>query len=156
MYPRFFLSIISPSFCSPVNPFFLHVGVRYIVVDCCGGTVDITVHELDKDGCLKELYKASGGPFGSVGKSLIHATTLLQQLYGIFLHTGVDLQFEALLCKIFGEDFMTQYRERRSAGFVDLMIAFEARKRNASPRKDTPHNVPLPFSFIDFFKKLKV
>jgi hypothetical protein len=44
-------------------------GTRYIVVDCGGGTVDITVHELDnKLGTLKELYKATGGPYGSVGK----------------------------------------------------------------------------------------
>ena len=44
-------------------------GTRYIVVDCGGGTVDITVHELDnKLGTLKELYKASGGPYGSVGE----------------------------------------------------------------------------------------
>jgi hypothetical protein len=43
-------------------------GTRYIVVDCGGGTVDITVHELDnKLGTLKELYKATGGPYGSVG-----------------------------------------------------------------------------------------
>jgi hypothetical protein len=45
-------------------------GTRYIVVDCGGGTVDITVHELDnKLGTLKELYKATGGPYGSVGMS---------------------------------------------------------------------------------------
>ena len=43
-------------------------GTRYIVVDCGGGTVDMTVHELDnKMGTLKELYKATGGPYGSVG-----------------------------------------------------------------------------------------
>ena len=43
-------------------------GTRYIVVDCGGGTVDITVHELDNQlGTLKELYKATGGPYGSVG-----------------------------------------------------------------------------------------
>ena len=37
-------------------------------MDCGGGTVDITVHELDnRMGTLKELYKATGGPFGSVG-----------------------------------------------------------------------------------------
>jgi hypothetical protein len=39
-----------------------------MVVDCGGGTVDITAHELDnKMGTLKELYKATGGPYGSVG-----------------------------------------------------------------------------------------
>ena len=39
---------------------------RYMVVDCGGGTVDITVHEMSKEGGkLKELLKATGGPFGS-------------------------------------------------------------------------------------------
>ena len=47
-------------------------GTRYLVVDCGGGTVDITVHEvLDSEHRrLKEVYKASGGPYGSVGKKL--------------------------------------------------------------------------------------
>ena len=41
-----------------------------MVVDCGGGTVDITVHEMEsKAGNLIELYKATGGPYGSVGKS---------------------------------------------------------------------------------------
>ena len=38
-----------------------------MLVDCGGGTVDITVHEMEEHGHLKELYKASGGPYGSVG-----------------------------------------------------------------------------------------
>ena len=50
----------------PVTP----TGTRYLVVDCGGGTVDITVHEvLDSEHRrLKEVYKASGGPYGSVGE----------------------------------------------------------------------------------------
>ena len=40
-----------------------------MIVDCGGATVDITVHELDsKSGKLNELFKATGGPFGSVGE----------------------------------------------------------------------------------------
>ena len=40
-----------------------------MIVDCGGGTVDITVHEMDtQHGSLTELYKASGGPYGSVGQ----------------------------------------------------------------------------------------
>ncbi len=53
-------------------------GTRYIVVDCGGGTVDITVHELDnKMGTLKELYKATGGPYGSVGMFDLKTTKIL-------------------------------------------------------------------------------
>ena len=44
-----------------------------MVVDCGGGTVDITVHELMDGGRLKELHRASGGSHGSVGnKTILH------------------------------------------------------------------------------------
>ena len=45
------------------------IGIRYMVVDCGGGTVDITVHEMEDEtaGSLRELYKAAGGPYGSIG-----------------------------------------------------------------------------------------
>jgi len=46
-------------------------GTRYIVVDCGGGTVDITAHEMDsRRGDLHEIFKATGGPHGSVGLSV--------------------------------------------------------------------------------------
>ncbi|CAL1261544.1 unnamed protein product [Larinioides sclopetarius] len=110
-------------------------GTRYMVVDCGGGTVDITVHELlDKQGTLKELQKASGGPYGAI---------------------GVDMEFEKLLCDIFGEDFIQQFKSKRPTGYVDLMIAFEARKRNANPYKTNPLNISLPYSFIEFYEKFK-
>ena len=48
---------------------FFFTGGRYMVVDCGGGTVDITVHEItNKEGQLKELFKATGGPYGSISK----------------------------------------------------------------------------------------
>lgn len=45
----------------------------YAVVDCGGGTVDITVHQMTDraTGHLKELHKATGGPHGSTGKRQI-------------------------------------------------------------------------------------
>jgi len=43
-------------------------GTRYIVVDCGGGTVDITAHEMSSTrGDLQEIFKATGGPHGSAG-----------------------------------------------------------------------------------------
>ncbi|MEQ2234269.1 hypothetical protein ILYODFUR_030154 [Ilyodon furcidens] len=39
-------------------------GTQYIVVDCGGGTIDITVHEVLKGGALKELHKVSGNDLG--------------------------------------------------------------------------------------------
>ncbi|CAF0792093.1 unnamed protein product [Rotaria sp. Silwood1] len=127
---------------------FLDRGTRYIVVDCGGGTVDITVHELDnKMGTLKELYKATGGPYGSVEITSFHLC--------ILLFKGVDQEFEKLMTTIFGVEIMEEFKLKRPAGYVDLMIAFEARKRTASPFKNNPLNISLPFSFIDFYKKKK-
>ncbi|XP_064922980.1 heat shock 70 kDa protein 12A isoform X1 [Columba livia] len=113
----------------------LEEGDRYIVVDSGGGTVDITVHQIRlPEGHLKELYKATGGPYGSL---------------------GVDYEFEKLLCKIFGEDFIEQFKIKRPAAWVDLMIAFESRKRAAAPDRTNPLNITLPFSFIDYYKKFR-
>uniref|UniRef100_A0A672GTE7 Heat shock 70 kDa protein 12B-like n=1 Tax=Salarias fasciatus TaxID=181472 RepID=A0A672GTE7_SALFA len=108
-------------------------GDRYVVADCGGGTVDLTVHQIEQpQGTLKELYKASGGPYGAV---------------------GVDLAFEAMLCQIFGEDFIQSFKAKRPAAWVDLTIAFEARKRTASPGRANALNISLPFSFIDYYKR---
>ncbi|XP_056623863.1 heat shock 70 kDa protein 12A isoform X3 [Triplophysa dalaica] len=110
-------------------------GDRYVVVDCGGGTVDLTVHQIRlPEGHLKELYKASGGPYGSI---------------------GIDYEFEKLLCKIFGQDFIDQFKIKRPAAWVDLMIAFESRKRAAAPDRSNPLNINLPFSFIDYYKKFR-
>ncbi|XP_076061934.1 uncharacterized protein LOC143037499 isoform X2 [Oratosquilla oratoria] len=114
----------------------LERGTVYMVVDCGGGTVDMTVHQVTGRGParLKELHKATGGPYGS---------------------TGVDVEFVRLLDRLFGADFMSAFKQQRPAAFVDLMIAFESRKRNASPYRTNPLNIALPFSFIDLFRKFK-
>ncbi|KAK7140712.1 hypothetical protein R3I94_013100 [Phoxinus phoxinus] len=39
-------------------------GTQYMVVDCGGGTIDITVHEVVEEGILKELHAASGNDMG--------------------------------------------------------------------------------------------
>lgn len=68
---------------------------------------------------------------------------------------GVDAEFERFLETIFGEDFLEAFRQQRPAAYVDLMIAFESRKRNASPYRSSPLNIALPFSFIDLYRKFK-
>ncbi|XP_063322814.1 heat shock 70 kDa protein 12A-like [Pelmatolapia mariae] len=39
-------------------------GTQFMVVDCGGGTIDITVHEVLDGGALMELHKASGNDLG--------------------------------------------------------------------------------------------
>ena len=107
---------------------------RYVNVDCGGGTVDLAVHEPDVDaGTLKELHRGTGGPAGAA---------------------GVDGEFEKLLQQIFDGEFIERFKLKRP-GWVDLMIAFESKKRTARPGSQTALNISLPFSFIDYYKKLK-
>ncbi|XP_060567544.1 heat shock 70 kDa protein 12A-like, partial [Ruditapes philippinarum] len=54
-------------------------GKKYLVLDAGGGTIDITIHEVLRNGNLKELHKASGGAWGG---------------------TKVDAAFEAFLSEI--------------------------------------------------------
>jgi hypothetical protein len=53
----------------------------------------------------------------------------------------VDAAFLSLLGAMFGEEFLQDFRRKRPAAFIDLMIAFES--RHAPP---SPH--PLPRSSI--------
>ncbi|UYV62754.1 HSPA12B [Cordylochernes scorpioides] len=106
-------------------------GWRYLVVDCGGGTVDLTAHQITDSGARRELHKACGGPLGA---------------------SQVDKAFVGLLESIFGSGYVARYRDARPAGMVDLLVAWEARKRNSGPVRLSPLNVALPFSFIDLYR----
>ena len=103
-------------------------GLRYIVADCGGGTVDLTVHELTKGKKLKELHKATGGTWGSM---------------------GVDFQFEMLLQDIFGDDFLIEFVKSNPISWLELINTFESKKCSFSPTKQLAVSVPLPFTFIE-------
>ena len=108
-------------------------GMRYVVVDCGGGTVDLTVHEVEAEkGRLRELYKATGGSWGSV---------------------GIDWQFEALMIEIFGDDFVSHFIRNSPISWLELKNQFESKKRSFSPSKQASTNISLPFSFIEEYKK---
>ena len=103
-----------------------------MLADCGGGTVDLTVHEVEERGRLKELYKATGGAWGSM---------------------GVDFQFECLLKDIFGDDFICHFKLENPASWSELMSLFEAKKQSFSPLKQSPTNISLPFVFVEKFEK---
>lgn len=64
----------------------------YMVVDCGGGTVDITVHSVSSTtGTLRELHKATGGPCGSIGEQL---RPLLSKRFRLFWrHNSISPHF---------------------------------------------------------------
>ena len=79
----------------------LQAGDSFLVLDCGGGTVDVTVHKLEQVEPLRmtEKYPPSGGDWGS---------------------TYVDAKFQDFLREFFGED---QYDSLKSSiAYINLMV----------------------------------
>jgi len=85
------------------------VGVKYMVVDIGGGTVDITFHERLANGKLKELYKANGDDSGG---------------------TKVDQLFEGYLSNIFSKQVIDAVKDKHPSEWLEMLREFEATKRS--------------------------
>ncbi|KAJ3345772.1 hypothetical protein HDU83_003726 [Entophlyctis luteolus] len=83
-------------------------GDVFIVADCGGGTIDVTVHEVmaGADSKVKEVVKASGGDWGS---------------------TVIDRAFYKMLDDVFGKEKMNRFRADM-AQFAQLQDAWEKKK----------------------------
>ncbi|XP_069051089.1 heat shock 70 kDa protein 12A-like [Lepisosteus oculatus] len=82
-------------------------GTQYIVVDCGGGTIDITVHKVLEGGYLQELHKVSGGDMGGV---------------------SVDKKFKSFLRDIFQSDLWSKYEKEFPGELQKIMYDFCAQK----------------------------
>ena len=89
----------------------------------------------------------------TISKYYIKASVTVSDLE--IFSPAVDECFEELLNDMFGAQLMSEFRAKRPAGYIDLMIAFESRKRSCGPNKLAPLNIALPFSFIDFYRRQK-
>jgi len=74
-----------------------------------GGTVDITCHEVNANGTLKELHQPTGGDFGG---------------------TNVDNKFIDILNRIFGANVIRAFKNDYMNEYWELMSDFELKKRN--------------------------
>lgn len=73
-----------------------------------GGTVDITVHQILKNGHLKELDRSSGGDWGGI---------------------SVDMAFKQALAEIVTEGVLESYCHKYPGDFIELLREFEFKKR---------------------------
>ncbi|KAK7880242.1 hypothetical protein WMY93_033090 [Mugilogobius chulae] len=81
-------------------------GTQYVVVNCGGGTIDMTVHEVLEGGALKELHKASGSDGGGV---------------------KVDRQFRECMRRFFCDGLWDDYERhhpKEAQTFTDDFICF--------------------------------
>lgn len=80
----------------------LKPGDSFMVVDCGGGTLDITTHRVTNDGGLDSLSEASGGPFGSMYVDR-EWRKMLEQLFGTEAIGALSSQFPAAELKMLEE-----------------------------------------------------
>ena len=88
-------------------------GDTFMVLDCGGGTVDITMHRVAQklpDLLLDELHNPSGGPWGS---------------------TFIDAEFEKFVEKLVGSEVFRSFKP--SSPWVEVMRAWEAVKLSYDP-----------------------
>lgn len=93
-----------------------------------GGTLDITVHEINAvDGHILEKHCPSGGLFGGI---------------------HVDREFEKLMSNAFGEDFIRNFKEKFPNDWQIIMNRFEIHKRAEEDVDNEEISINLPLNFI--------
>ncbi|XP_035673082.1 heat shock 70 kDa protein 12A-like [Branchiostoma floridae] len=104
----------------------------YLVVDCGGGTVDITAHRIQPDDSIHEIYRATGGAWGG---------------------SKVDQELEVKLKDIFGLHPIDSFKKLHPSDWLELIWDFEMKKRSERSVQDRPTRVRLPTSFVNFCMK---
>ena len=95
-----------------------------------GGTADITVQEKVKDGNLKEICRATGGPLGG---------------------TAVDEAFVKLLGKLIGDGVINRLRVDHVGDYMEMLREFEVSKRSLNSKSNTltMFNVRIPATLFE-------
>ncbi|MEQ2279240.1 hypothetical protein AMECASPLE_007438 [Ameca splendens] len=104
-------------------------GTQYIVADCGGGTIDITVHEVLEGGALKELHKASGNDLGG---------------------QTVDRKFKQFLREIFSDGVWEEYEENYPSEVQRMLHDFTRLKQ-----VDEDIQITCPFNLGQLAQKKK-
>ena len=88
------------------------------------------MHQIQENGTIKEIHKATGGPFGG---------------------QKVNKQFIALLGKIFGQKFIENYIRQNPVDWLCLINDFEVKKRGKRVCEGGTTRIRLPGSFVGNF-----
>ncbi|XP_076142902.1 heat shock 70 kDa protein 12A-like [Alosa pseudoharengus] len=104
-------------------------GTQYIVADCGGGTIDITVHEVLNGGMLKEVYKASGNDLGG-------------QI--------VDRELKSFLREICGDKCWEEYENKHPQEVQKFMYEFASAK---CAEENESISFPCSFNLSEIVKK---
>ncbi|XP_045207711.2 heat shock 70 kDa protein 12B-like [Mercenaria mercenaria] len=108
----------------------LPTGSKYMVLDAGGGTIDITVHEVQSQYTLREVRAANGGDWGG---------------------TMVDKAFEKFICDLVGETVFRTFKQSETEDWLYMIREFEYKKREAGSRSGTQVVMNFPASLTEIF-----
>ena len=90
----------------------------------------MTVHQIQENGAIKEIHKATGGPYGG---------------------QKVNKEFRFLLESIFTPTFIQNYARQNPMDWLSLMNDFEVKKRGKRVCEGGTTRIRLPNSFVSKF-----
>ncbi len=108
-----------------------------MIIDCGGGTVDLTVHEIIRDGVdkgLREVVPGSGAAEGHGGKD-------------------VDKNFIRYLKTVFGAEAIDQFEAQYADSYLDMLDDWEDFKYGFDPEGYIRGNFRIPAELRDLLKE---
>lgn len=94
--------------------------------------MDITVHEIQEDGTIQEIHCPAGDHLGGM---------------------HVDREFQRMLIKVFGEDFVNKFRREFPNDWHKIMNDFEIQKRAEQGVDSDEVSIVLPFNFVNTYSR---
>ena len=110
----------------------LNPGSRFMVLDCGGGTVDITVHEVvsDQPLAMKAIAVPCGGDWGGDFVN-IEFKKFLKELLGEDLYKESELPFEFYNIAVEFDKVKITFNPAKAPGFIRLIDVLENRRQLA-------------------------
>lgn len=109
-------------------------GTKYMVLDAGGGTIDITVQEVQTDGSLHQVYMANGGDWGG---------------------TKVDEAYEQFLIDLVSREVWETFKTRNRDSYLDIVREFEIKKRTITPEIDQKITFKVPIALNEVFQDMR-
>lgn len=107
-------------------------GTRYMVLDCGGGTVDVTVHEMVGQNTLRELHAATGGDWGG---------------------TKVNKAFWNFISQLAGPEAFHRFSTDSKGDYLNLLADFEVKKRMTKPDSSDVVTIRIPASLFNILNE---
>ncbi|KAK3109162.1 hypothetical protein FSP39_024381 [Pinctada imbricata] len=125
----------------------MSAGVKYMVIDAGGGTIDIAVHEMREDGTIREIFMANGGDWGG---------TKVDEAFREFLMELVspEVNEDDENTVIDGRTVLETFEKKYTEDDLELKRDFELKKRGIKKSMRAKIKMRIPPTLHETFEEL--